>query len=78
MAEWYYINKIPLLRFYREYKNFLITEKSIMNDVEKMSYALGMNIAGNIAELPLEIDTASLVKALQTVLADDGGAGGGI
>ena len=42
-----------------------------MNDVEKMSYALGMNIAGNIAELPLEIDTASLVKALQTVLAQE-------
>ena len=40
-----------------------------MNDMEKMSYALGMNIAGNIAELPLELDSACLVRALQTVLA---------
>ena len=40
-----------------------------MNDMEKMSYALGMNIAGNIAELPLELDSTCLIKALQTVLA---------
>lgn len=42
-----------------------------MTDIEKMSYALGMNIAGNISELPLEIDSAALVKALQTVLAGE-------
>ena len=40
-----------------------------MNDIEKMSYALGMNIAGNISELPLEIDTACLLRALSAVLA---------
>ena len=40
-----------------------------MNDIEKMSYALGMNVAGNICELPLEIDNAAFVKALETVLA---------
>ena len=40
-----------------------------MNDIEKMSYALGMNVAGNISELPLEIDSASFVKAVETVLA---------
>lgn len=40
-----------------------------MNDTEKMSYALGMNVAGNICELPLEIDNTSFVKALETVLA---------
>ncbi len=40
-----------------------------MNDIEKMSYALGMNIAGNISELPLEIDKASLLRALDAVLA---------
>ena len=40
-----------------------------MNDTEKMSYALGMNVAGNICELPLEIDNAAFVKALETVLA---------
>ena len=39
-----------------------------MNDIEKMSYALGMNVAGNICELPLEIDNAAFVKALETVL----------
>lgn len=42
-----------------------------MTDIEKMSYALGMNIAGNISELPLEIDSAALIKALQTVLAGE-------
>jgi len=40
-----------------------------MNDIEKMSYALGMNIAGNISELPIEIDTACLQRALNAVLA---------
>lgn len=42
-----------------------------MTDIEKMSYALGMNIAGNISELPLKIDSAALIKALQTVLAGE-------
>ena len=42
-----------------------------MTDIEKMSYALGMNIAGNISELPLEIDSAALINALQTVLAGE-------
>ena len=42
-----------------------------MNDVQKMSYALGMNIAGNIAELPLEIDGESLLRAIKTVLAQE-------
>ena len=41
----------------------------MMNDIEKMSYALGMNIAGNISELPLEIDKACLLRALNAVLA---------
>ena len=40
-----------------------------MNDIEKMSYALGMNVAGNISELPLEIDSASFIKAVEAVLA---------
>ena len=42
-----------------------------MNDIEKMSYALGMNIAGNLSELPIEIDTACLQRALRTVLAGE-------
>ena len=42
-----------------------------MNDIEKMSYALGMNIAGNIAELPVEIDTESFLAGLKQAIAKE-------
>ncbi len=35
-----------------------------MNDIEKMSYALGMNVYGNLAELPLKIDFSLFLKAV--------------
>ena len=35
-----------------------------MNDVEKMSYALGMNVAGNITELPIELDLKQVIAAI--------------
>ena len=38
-----------------------------MNDIEKMSYALGMNIAGNITELPDELDFAQVIAAISDV-----------
>jgi FKBP-type peptidyl-prolyl cis-trans isomerase len=38
-----------------------------MNDIEKMSYALGMNIAGNITELPVELDFAQVIAAISDV-----------
>ena len=42
-----------------------------MNDIEKMSYALGMNIAGNIAELPVEIDAESFLAGLKQAIAKE-------
>ena len=38
-----------------------------MNDVEKMSYALGMNVAGNITELPVELDFKQVLAAISDV-----------
>lgn len=35
-----------------------------MTDKEKMSYALGMNVAGNISELPVELDLATVISAI--------------
>lgn len=40
-----------------------------MNDMEKMSYALGMNVYGNLAEMPLKIDFALFRKAIDDALA---------
>jgi FKBP-type peptidyl-prolyl cis-trans isomerase FklB len=38
-----------------------------MTDMEKMSYALGMNVAGNITELPIELDFKQLIAAINDV-----------
>lgn len=38
-----------------------------MNDIEKMSYALGMNVAGNITELPVKLDFAQVIAAISDV-----------
>ena len=38
-----------------------------MTDIEKMSYALGMNIAGNITELPIELDFKQVLAAISDV-----------
>jgi FKBP-type peptidyl-prolyl cis-trans isomerase FklB len=38
-----------------------------MNDIEKMSYALGMNVAGNITELPVELDFNQVIAAISDV-----------
>ena len=38
-----------------------------MTDMEKMSYALGMNIAGNITELPIELDFKQVLAAISDV-----------
>ena len=35
-----------------------------MNEIEKMSYALGMNVAGNITELPIELDLKQVIAAI--------------
>ena len=35
--------------------------------MEKMSYALGMNVAGNITELPIELDFKQLIAAINDV-----------
>lgn len=40
-----------------------------MTDIEKMSYALGMNVYGNLAELPLKIDFAVFRKAIDDALS---------
>ncbi|MCQ2378514.1 MAG: FKBP-type peptidyl-prolyl cis-trans isomerase, partial [Victivallaceae bacterium] len=40
-----------------------------MTDTEKMSYALGMNVYGNLAELPLKIDFAVFRKAIDDALS---------
>lgn len=38
-----------------------------MTDMEKMSYALGMNVAGNITELPIELDFKQVLAAISDV-----------
>ena len=38
-----------------------------MNDIEKMSYALGMNVAGNITELPVKLDFTQVIAAISDV-----------
>ena len=38
-----------------------------MDDVEKLSYALGMNVAGNITELPIELDFKQVIAAINDV-----------
>lgn len=40
-----------------------------MTDMEKMSYALGMNVAGNITELPIELDIKQVIAAISDVSA---------
>lgn len=40
-----------------------------MTDLEKMSYALGMSVAGNITEMPVEIDIKSVIEAISDVAA---------
>ena len=35
-----------------------------MTDIEKRSYALAMNLFGNLAELPLEIDLPTIIRAI--------------
>lgn len=40
---------------------------NIMNDSEKMSYALGMSVAGNITELPIELDIKQVTAAINDV-----------
>lgn len=41
-----------------------------MTDQEKMSYALGMNVCGNLRELPLKIDFEAFRKGFDAALAD--------
>ena len=38
-----------------------------MTDTEKLSYALGMNIYGNISELPVQLDLGVVRRALETL-----------
>ncbi|MCQ2380453.1 MAG: FKBP-type peptidyl-prolyl cis-trans isomerase [Victivallaceae bacterium] len=40
-----------------------------MDDVEKMSYALGMNVFGNLTESPVEIDFEMFCKAVKDSVA---------
>jgi FKBP-type peptidyl-prolyl cis-trans isomerase len=40
-----------------------------MTEEQKMSYALGMNLMGNLAELPIEIDIESVISAIKDVSA---------
>lgn len=40
-----------------------------MTEEQKTSYALGMNIMGNLAELPIEIDVDSVIAAIKDVSA---------
>jgi FKBP-type peptidyl-prolyl cis-trans isomerase len=40
-----------------------------MTEMEKMSYALGMNLAGNLIELPLDIDFEQVTKAILDIKA---------
>ncbi|MBR2373593.1 MAG: FKBP-type peptidyl-prolyl cis-trans isomerase, partial [Lentisphaeria bacterium] len=42
-------------------------ENNKMDDVEKLSYALGMNVAGNITELPIELDFKQVIAAINDV-----------
>lgn len=41
-----------------------------MTDAEKLAYALGMNVYGNIAEMPLKIDFAAFRKGIDDAIAD--------
>ncbi|MBE6387580.1 MAG: FKBP-type peptidyl-prolyl cis-trans isomerase [Lentisphaerae bacterium] len=41
-----------------------------MTEQQKISYALGMNIMGNLAELPIEIDVESVISAIKDVSAE--------
>ena len=41
-----------------------------MNDMEKMSYALGMSVYGNITEMPVQIDLTVFRKAIDDAVAD--------
>lgn len=38
-----------------------------MTEEQKISYALGMNIMGNLSELPIEIDVESVIAAIKDV-----------
>ena len=38
-----------------------------MTETEKLSYALGMNIFGNISELPVQLDFATIRRAFETL-----------
>ena len=40
-----------------------------MTDTEKLSYALGMNIYGNISELPVQLDLGVVRRAIETLSA---------
>lgn len=40
-----------------------------MTEEQKISYALGMNIMGNLSELPVEIDVDSIISAIKDVAA---------
>lgn len=40
-----------------------------MTEEQKLSYALGMNLMGNLAELPIEIDIESVISAIKDVSA---------
>ena len=40
-----------------------------MTEEQKMSYALGMYLMGNLAELPIEIDVESVIAAIKDVSA---------
>ena len=41
-----------------------------MTEEQKISYALGMNIMGNLAELPIDIDVKSVIAAINDVSAE--------
>ena len=59
---WYIMEKVPHIA-----ENMSTIRKRKMNDIEKMSYALGMNIAGNITELPIELDFKQVIAAISDV-----------
>lgn len=40
-----------------------------MTEEQKMSYALGMNLMGNLSELPVEIDIDSVITAIRDISA---------
>lgn len=55
------VQVILKLEYYKEKK---------MNDMEKMSYALGMSVYGNITEMPVQIDLTVFRKAIDDAVAD--------